>query len=169
MARTHLRLTLILLAATASPVAAELSYSHVRARHPKVEPFLREAIDRSPLVRQLVATLDASDVIVYLEMWPMLGAAHRGAIVFAADAGGFRYLRIRLNPANPPDQMIAAIGHELQHAVEIAQAPWVRSSRDVGAYYQRIGVPGAGGKGWDTHAAREAGQLVRRELRDDPP
>ena len=169
MARVHWPLTIILLVAAASSAAAELSYSHVRARHARVEPFLRQAIERSPLVRQLVATLDASDVIVYLEMWPALGPAHRGAIIFAADAGGFRYLRVRLHPGNPPEQMIAAIGHELQHAVEIAAAPWVRSSRDLVEHYKRVGIPSAGGKGWDTQAARDAGQLVRLELRDDPP
>jgi hypothetical protein len=60
--------------------------------------------------------------------------------------------------------MIAMIGHELQHAVEIAAEPTVRSKRDLQNYYKRIGVASRAGDTWDTEAARHTGRRVAREV-----
>ena len=85
-------------------------------------------------------------------------------VTYAGSGGRFRYLRISLNPANTRRQMITMIGHELQHAVEIAGEPTVRSKRDLEKYYERIGIGGRAGDTWDTEAARHAGRRVDREV-----
>jgi hypothetical protein len=166
MARILTAIAIALVLACADDAAADIAYTpHVRVRHTALEPLLRDAIDRSPTVRRLVATLDASDVIVYLELAPRLPTPLAANIKFVAEGGGFRYLRIALSALNTRSQMLTMIGHELQHAVEIAEAPEVRSSRSLEKHYSRIGIRGLhGDESWDTRAAREAGLMVLREF-----
>jgi hypothetical protein len=155
-------LALVLLPTIA--VGATLYVPHVRVRHSALEPFLREAVERSATTRAMVATLDASDVLVYLELLPGLRDSLPAGLAYAGSGGRFRYLRISLNPSNTGAEMIAMIGHELQHAVEIATAPDVRSTRDLERFYKRIGLEGRHGETWDTEAARVAGRVVAREV-----
>jgi hypothetical protein len=147
------------------PVGPALYVPHVRVRHAAVEPFLREAIEKSATTRAMVATLDASDVIVYFELLPGMPASLPAGLSFAATGGRFRYLRIALNPTNTRRQMIAMIGHELQHAVEIAAEPNIRSRRDLQKHYKRVGIAGSNDEMWDTEAARHAGRRVFNEVK----
>jgi hypothetical protein len=137
---------------------------HVRARHDGLKPILREAIEKSATTRRLVATLDASDVIVYLELQPDMPDSLHAGVRYAGSGGQFRYLRISLNPMNTRAEMLAMIGHELQHAVEIAGEPGIRSASDLSRHYKRIGLMGRRGETWDTQAARDAGMRVAREI-----
>jgi hypothetical protein len=146
-------------------VGSTLYVPHVRVRHAALEPFLREAIEKSITTRKMVATLDASDVIVYLELLPRMPGSLPAGLGFAGSGGRFRYLRIALNPTNTRRQMMAMIGHELQHAVEIAAEPTIRSRRDLQKHYKRIGIAGAVDDMWDTEAARDTGRLVSREVK----
>lgn len=136
---------------------------HVRVRHAGIEPLLREAIEKSATTRALVAALDASDVIVYIEFLPGMPPSLPAGLTFAAAGGRFRYLRISLNPGQIRSQMIAMIGHELQHAVEIAAEPGIRSRRDLENHYKRIGIASSANATWDTLAARNVGRQVSRE------
>jgi hypothetical protein len=82
-------------------------------------------------------------------------------------AGGFRYVHVRVARLLSPDQQIALIGHELRHAVEIADAPDIVDEASLARAYQRIGFlnPGlAAGTTFDSEAAVEAGYQVLREL-----
>jgi hypothetical protein len=145
------------------PVGPALYVPHVRVRHAALEPYLREAIEKSATTRAMVAALDASDVIVYFELLPGMPGSLPAGLSYAGTGGRFRYLRIALNPTNTRGQMIAMIGHELQHAVEIAAEPKVRSRRELQKHYKRIGIAGSGER-WDTEAARNAGHRVAREV-----
>ena len=147
------------------PVGSAPYVAHVRVRHAALEPFLREAIEKSATTRELVARLDASDVIVYFELLPRMPASLPAGLTYAATGGRFRYLRIALNATNSRRQMIAMIGHELQHAVEIAAEPTIRSTRDLQNHYKRIGIAGSHDDMWDTEAARDMGQVVAREVK----
>jgi hypothetical protein len=138
---------------------------HVRVRHAALEPLLREAIEMSATTREMVAVLDASDVLVYLELVPGMPATLPAGLTFAGTGGRFRYLRIALNPTNTRWQMITMIGHELQHAVEIAREPKVRSRREMEKFYNRVGLASRNGETWDTVAARDAGRQVAREVK----
>jgi hypothetical protein len=60
--------------------------------------------------------------------------------------------------------MVSRLGHELQHAVEIADAPCVRDSQDVARFYLETGDADMGGTRYDSAAARAAGERVREEL-----
>ena len=157
--------TLVLLAivtvTSASGQAHAAEIARVRLLDRGVERLYEDALDRSPTLRRLVRTLEQSDVIVYVELRPWLPRSLPAGLTFAGAGGGFRYLRIVLNPSNTRRQMLDMLGHELQHAVEIARAPSVRSRETLAAHFAQIGRRAA--DGWETDAARDTGRAVGRE------
>jgi hypothetical protein len=74
-------------------------------------------------------------------------------------------VRIQVQAFLALDHTISIIGHELQHALEIAGAPNVYDESTMRKFYERIGVGRTDMHGFDTEAARVAGDQVRLELR----
>jgi hypothetical protein len=60
-------------------------------------------------------------------------------------------------------EQVALLAHELQHALEIARAPDVRSTGDVVALYRLIGHE-ARDRCYETLAAQDVGTVVEAEL-----
>lgn len=113
----------------------------------------------------LVDEIEQSDVIVYLEIQPDLRRRLAGSLTWVAGTTSFRYVCISLSPDLPDDVMIATLRHELQHAVEIARERSIISSATLARYYAKNGLSmTAHWNGWDTLAARQTGDKVRREL-----
>ena len=128
----------------------------------------RKVIDaglaRSATFRRLVERLENSDVIVYVEMRVNMPPQIGGLLEFMGRGGANRYLRVTVGSVHHHSVMIALLGHELQHAAEVADAADVQSPREFAALYQRIGVPSGVGR-YDSLAARSAGLTVQAELR----
>lgn len=138
----------------------------LRQTDDRVRVALRDGLARSSLVRGLVQRIEAGDVFVYVGIDPRMVKGLHGRLVFAGSAGTYRYVRVTLNPELGGEQLIAALAHELQHAVEVIEHPEVGSERALEGLYQRIGQSNrAGGTpGWETTAAVDMGYDVRREL-----
>lgn len=88
-----------------------------------------------------------------------------GQITWMAAAGPVRYVRISLNPTLTTRILVATLGHELQHAVEIAREPSIVDPLSLERHYEAHGIsapPHFGG--WDTQQARVIGETVRREM-----
>lgn len=159
------------LAATATPATAGVSIdpmARLRPTQPLGERVLADGLTRSPTFRRLVSRLERSDVIVYItvriDMKPSLGGALRVLGRSATD----RFVHISLNGQNSQPMLVALLGHELQHAVEVADAPDVTSDDSLTALYRRIGVH-VSRDAWDSRAAQETGRTVRAELFDRVP
>ena len=141
--------------------------SHVRTINSRLRTEIAEGLARSSLFRHLVARLDASDVIVYVEPQCPMSSRIFGRLTFMASGGGRRYVNVRISCALNDDEQIAALGHELRHAVEIADAPSVTTIASLSDEYERIGFPSHGvppGTGFETRAAIEAARQVWAEL-----
>ena len=110
-----------------------------------------------------MARLEESDIIVYVEEVPRLPGALEGRMMMLTAAHGRRYVRIQLALRGATDDSIAVLGHELQHAVEVAQETGVIDQATLAALYRRIGTRG-GPEVYDTRAAQDVGRIVRREL-----
>jgi hypothetical protein len=137
----------------------------VRSLDRRITELLAIGLHRSPTFAQLVRTLNTTDVIVYLERSRDLPNTLAGRLVLLPLANGQRYLRIQVRADLPAMDMIALIGHELRHAVEIAEQPTVRDAPAMLTLYQRIGRRSAGETHtFDTDAAQVAGRRVRLEL-----
>jgi hypothetical protein len=140
---------------------------HVRAQDSRIRAAIADGVERSPLFRDLVAQLDASNVIVYVQSDRAMPARLQGRLALLSVAGGRRYVLVRIACFLTSTQQISILGHELRHAVEIADAESVVDETSLAAEYRRIGF-GSGslrqGEGFDSRAAIEAGQRVWHEL-----
>jgi hypothetical protein len=136
----------------------------VRSTHPKITKMLSVGAQYSSTFAGLLAALDRTDVIVYIEPVRDLPSTIEGRLVLLPLAHGQRYLRIQVRGDLPRDELIPLLGHELRHALEIADAPEVRDQSAMLALYRRIGEISSGPDSYDTVAAREAGKQVRAEL-----
>ncbi len=56
------------------------------------------------------------------------------------------------------------LGHELAHALEVAQAPWVRGPADLKVLYLRIGRRVGEAEDYETDGAVATGRRVAAEL-----
>lgn len=112
----------------------------VRSAEPLIVAAIARGVERSPIFRGLVATIDASDGVVYLEKGGC-GPGGRPCLLHSVTISGRnRLLRIRVNDPKPEGcRFVASIGHELRHAVEALSDASVRSSTDIFFLFRRIG------------------------------
>jgi len=163
-------LTLARPAWPADPPATALRGHHVRTTDGRLRRLMRIGIRLSPTFRDLVERLEQSDVIVYIECggaWESLG----GRLSFVSAVAGFRYVHVRVARLSSRDQQIAMIGHELRHAVEVADAPDVVDADSLVREYTRIGFSNprvVDRVAFDSGAAVEAGYQVLREMVSRP-
>jgi hypothetical protein len=149
-----------------APYAALLSdpLRRVRSVDSQITALMLEGLKRSVTFSDLVAAVNASDVIVYIQRVNSLAPTIAGQLMIVPVPHAQRYLRIQILDHLSPDETIALIGHELRHALEVAAAPDVRDQRGLMLLYQRIGEPGGSVHSFDTRAAQNTGRRVKAEL-----
>lgn len=116
----------------------------------------------SPLPNSATST---QILTVDYDYYPRAGIA--GFVTFIASNAGWRYIQVKIARSLPRGVQVAILGHELQHAVEIADAAEVVSEASLAAFYGRIGSEHrvGGCRSFDTRAAIEVQQRVFREWR----
>ena len=154
------------LAATPDPASLLTAPDRrVRSTDPHILELLHKGVARSKTFAELVTALNTTDVIVYIERSATLPKTLAGRLLLLPLAGNQRYLRIQVRGDLSPVELISLIGHELRHALELAENPTVRDQSAMLSLYQRIGQPSTGAlHTYDTHAAQTAGRRVRMEL-----
>jgi hypothetical protein len=137
---------------------------HVRTTEHKVTALINLGLARSATFRQLVDQLNASDVLVYVELKQVrddLAAYLAHDIVVA---GGRRYLHIAIETLGTDRHIVARLGHELQHAVEVAQAPEVRDAAGLERLFSRLDVRSICKTCFETAAALKVQAAIEAEL-----
>jgi hypothetical protein len=137
----------------------------VRTTDARLQAALAEGMRRSTTLARLVAALERTDVIVYIEQVLALPANTEGRLMLLTKCTAQRYLRIQVRATLATDEVISTIGHELQHALEVADAPGVRDAESFRKFYERAGAGFSPAGSYDTQAAQIAGRKVRFELR----
>ena len=154
-------------AVTAAPVDGG---PRLRPQDARMKQVLQEGAARSATFKALVDRIEASNLIVYVAVNPLLKSSLSGSLTWMTQAGGYRYVRASISTDLLFDQMIATVAHELQHAVEVIGDETVKDEKSLTALYKRIGRQNhqfpAGG--WETVAAQQTGWQVRRELVSTP-
>jgi hypothetical protein len=75
-------------------------------------------------------------------------------------------LWVTIDTRRVDSELIASIGHELQHAIEILSNPDVRSTAAMYIFYSRFAKRIGPGRGaFETAAATKVGNAVREEIR----
>jgi hypothetical protein len=137
---------------------------HVRTIDLRLHALLVEGARRSPSFRKLVDPLNHSTVVVYTQSG-LLSGNLSGRLTFVGSGQLWRYLRIEIECRQSTIGQIAALGHELRHAVEIADETAAVDRPSIRALYGTIGFAIDGGqRRFESDAAKDAGIRVRREL-----
>ena len=166
--RTTLVLVLLTLAAAHPAVAGAATtppWTHTRPLTPRAAALLADATTRSSIVRTLLRDLERSDVVVYLSD-SMVGWAGepRAYLSFVSSTASTRYLVVRIDRWRlAPLERIAWLGHELQHAMEVAAAPDVKDASGLTRLYRRIGWEDRKGR-FESDRAQAIGHRVRDQL-----
>ena len=141
-------------------------HPHVRTNEQPLAALLRRAAAESPSFESLVARLTNSNLIVYVRTNRLLSRGLDGQLTFMGTAGGRRYIVVSLAWGLPELRQMATLGHELQHAVEIAERPEIVDAATLARSYAAFGQGSTrgGGVAFETGAAMDTGERVWREI-----
>ena len=151
---------LALMSVAASPMP------RVRSTNPAIAAALAEAERKSPTFESLVRTIEATDGIVYVERGQCRRGVHACLSHAVTSGGGFRFLRILIGNVDDVVELMATIGHELRHAIELLSESSVRTASAAYNYYSREAPTIR--DAFETPAAVRAGVAVAAELRRFP-
>ena len=158
-------IALLVLNEAAIPLAAQRGAvtTRVRSEYPLIAAAIANATEHSPAFREMVEAIEKTDGIVYVRE----GTCRRGlraclATVHSAPAVRFVYVKVEIRKA-VGCELMAAIGHELQHALEVLGNPKVVDDHTLAHFYIREGS--TGDDNWlETESAVRAGLQVEKEL-----
>ena len=155
--RTVVLLTLI--TTTLAPIG------RVRALSSEIAGVIEDASARSKTFRGLLAKIDATDGLVYVESGKC-GHSVRACLSLSVKvAGPNRVLHIEVDARLKDCELIEAIGHELQHAIEILSNPHVTDMHSAYSMFEQIGRTDSGR--FETREALHVGEQVGDECRSN--
>jgi hypothetical protein len=140
---------------------------HIRTEDARILALIDAGLSGSAAFRQLVATLDQSDVIVYVEPKVMHDALGGYLLDDVTVAGSYRYLHVKVDVGGSKIRLIAVLAHELQHAIEVAQSAYARDAAGVREAFRRRAYEFGCAKTdcYETRAAVQAQERVLEELK----
>lgn len=139
---------------------------HVRPER-GMQRLVDEAARRAPAIREWLDRLEELDVTVYIRAKAFTQSDLEGRVALLSAGGSHRYLVIELACGRSELSQMAALGHELFHAIEIAEEPSVVNPGTLAALYSRIGIQTGDSRGrrtFETDGAAAAGDRARRQL-----
>ena len=143
----------------------------IRPETKSTRDLLALAVRRSPTIREMIGRLERYDVIVYIRHRSFTDSLLQGHIGVLSTVAGRRYLVIEIACGRIWADQIGTLGHELHHALEIAEHPSIVDSRSLAKFYEQYGTRTSGhsvGATFETVGARITGQQVRREAFTSP-
>jgi len=150
-------------AAGADPV---LAGSRIRSSDSAIVALIDQAIKRSPTFQRLVATIEASNGIVYVEPGKCAQGVPACLTMWMVLNGSNRIMRVVIDRKRLDSdvELLRAIGHELQHVIEVlSEQPAITDGTKMFFFYRRYAPTGR--DRFETPAATAAGEAVLNELR----
>jgi hypothetical protein len=136
---------------------------HVRSESVSITATICAASERSPTFRRLVEMIDASDGLVYVQEGKCSHGVRACLTMSVLMAGPYRLLRIYVDTRKAVGtELMAAIGHELWHAIEALDDPHVTDNRSIYHFFERIGQTGS--ERFETQDAIKIGLSVLNEV-----
>jgi hypothetical protein len=139
----------------------------VRPLDCRLAAAIADGLRRSGTFQQLVERVGTLKGIVYIRAKTHVDLRTKrtldGALSHSVTiAGTYRVLQLTVG-VTQPDSSICVLAHELRHAIEVLEAPDVRTETAVDLLFERIGTRTNAGV-VETQAALDAERAVRREL-----
>jgi len=136
----------------------------IRSNFISVDQLVQNGNTHSPTFAAETQELAASDLVVFLEPVMHMPAELSAYLVFVSATSACRFVRIRYDLHLSDPRAIAMIGHELRHALEIANHPEVVDNLSLSAMYKRYGRQVTDGDMYDSVEAVAAGRTILQEL-----
>lgn len=138
---------------------------HLRPADPSTAALVATALEQSPTIRALASQLDGTDVVAYVQTAPRKAGEVGASIHVAGRTAHQRFFVLRIDESLPAERQIALIGHELQHAVDMASAGWVTDQARLQQYLELTGWKRMWPeKGFETISALRAERRVGQDL-----
>jgi hypothetical protein len=162
--RIHAALLLVAYAGVVeTAVAQDATVPRLRSSSATITGALSAGARNSATFRQLLGKIEETDGVVYIEEGTCLHGVRACLLHVIAISGGNRLLQIRIEPRKARGcWLVAAIGHELHHAIEVLNDANVRDGRAMLSLFGRLGPTGAADT-FETKAAIRTGWSVERE------
>lgn len=168
-----LAVVLAVLAITSeSAVLAAGSPSHIRIVDEPIAALIDTGIAGSATFRSIVAQLDAAPLLVFVRCRTRhQDVTSAAGLEFLTNTATFRYVRVFIRCDLPAAVQVPLLGHEFQHALEVAAAPDVIDGPSLRRHYQQIGHRSNADDrtpSFETRAAIEVQRRVTGELSRTP-
>ena len=150
--------------AAAVNVGADSAGPRVRSSHAYLRAMIDEARQRSATFRGLVETIEGTNGIVYVEHGACGHAVRACLALHATMAADYRILRVLVDARQPDWEVMASIGHELRHALEVLGNTSLVSTQAIYLFYLGEGATTTASGAFETRAAIAAGNAVRNEV-----
>jgi hypothetical protein len=151
----------------APPAAAEADPAIVRVRSSDAHlaSLIERAARTSTTFRRLLATIERTNGIVQVETGSCRHSVRACLLMWMETSASTRYLRVIIDrrKSDADVDVMAAIAHELQHAVEALSESGVTTGLLLYNFFKRF-APTDNNR-FETTAAIDAGDDVRGELR----
>ena len=135
----------------------------VRSHSARIVDAIARGVERSATFRGLIATIDATDGLVFVEDGRCGHSGIRACLLLSVTiAGPHRLLRIIVETKKAPGcELIVAVGHELQHAVEVLRERHIRTDQQIRNFFDTLAPPVL--DRFETDEAVDAAFAVARE------
>jgi hypothetical protein len=143
-------------------IAAMPVVTRVRTGDARLAGLIRHANDGSRTFRQMIGAIEATDGLVYVDRGRCFHGI-KACLTWITVSRGNRMLHVIIDERLSDTATMAAIGHELRHALELLGDVRVTSRGAMYSFYQREGF--VRNSTFETHAAVAAGEAVLRELK----
>ena len=139
-------------------------FPRLRTSNGALTALIDEAMKGSPTFAKLVGSLETTDGVVFVEEGRCQHGVPACLTWRVTLAGPYRLLFVLIDIRRPGDDVVASVGHELQHALEVLSEASVRSPEAIHMLYLR-GMSPESPRAMETTAAEAAGRAVFREFR----
>lgn len=123
-------------AAAAGPSSSD---PRLRPAEASANALVDDAVSRSAIVRDLADKLRGTDVVAYVRVGPCVEGERDSSIHFLGRSKYERFMVIKVNESLSLDRQVALVGHELQHAVDMAKAAWITDPVRMQQYFTLVG------------------------------
>jgi hypothetical protein len=138
----------------------------VRPLNEQAASLVADAQQKSPTVRDLLNKLETGDVVAYIQVVPARRDSPESTLLFVSATAAVRYVLIQVSDCQAPCRGLELLGHELQHATDVASRPWVT---DDGQLQRMLAMTGwrdaSTARGYETPDAMQAERRVHRDVR----
>ena len=141
-------------------------HSRVRSTDTRFAVLIARGARESATFKSLTAAIGATDGLVYVEPGSCPLGVHACLRMWVHVSGPYRLLRISIDTRSDKSdvELIASIGHELQHAIEALSERAVTNGVRLYNFFRRY-APTTGAT-FETTAAVHVGHAVRDELKE---